>query len=77
MRKLSKDIIRLFTNETHRIYIGIHWIDRIYPFLLLRLMSQIEKTEWIRKRVQETIGPGIIYVSSRKRADELASDLKE
>ena len=33
--------------------------------------SQLEKTEWISERVQETIGPGIIYVSSRKRADEL------
>jgi len=40
-----------------------------------RLPSISAKTEWICDRVKKTSGPGIIYVSSRKRSDELAAEL--
>lgn len=44
-------------------------------------MSKVEddaaKTEWIKMRLRDTPGPGIIYVASRKRADTLAAVLQE
>lgn len=42
----------------------------------IRLNSRDEKTEWIRKSISLWKGPGIIYVQSRKRAEELADLLK-
>ena len=46
-------------------------------YSLAVLNSESEKTGWLRKRLRETVGPGIIYVASRKRADELALELKD
>lgn len=34
-----------------------------------------EKLEWLKSHVQKTAGPGIIYVSSRKKADDLSAQL--
>ncbi|ARF18593.1 RecQ family ATP-dependent DNA helicase [Sporosarcina ureae] len=53
-------------------------IDR--PNISYRVMhmdNEWEKTEWIIQRLATTIGPGVIYVASRKRADELASIIRE
>ena len=44
-------------------------------FSINKMNSHQEKTTWIKNQLQETTGPGIIYVSSRKRADELSSYL--
>lgn len=44
---------------------------------VLEMTAEHEKTEWIRKRVKETTGPGVVYVASRRRADELAALLNE
>lgn len=44
---------------------------------MLQVDNDAEKTEWIKTRLLSTTGPGIIYVSSRKRADTLAGVLQE
>ncbi len=52
-------------------------IDRTnISYTIIKVNSQIDKTEWIKDRLQSTIGPGIIYVASRKRADELSEYLR-
>ncbi|MCW1928214.1 RecQ family ATP-dependent DNA helicase [Bhargavaea beijingensis] len=43
---------------------------------LVRLAGREEKTEWILKNLLRWQGPGIIYVQSRKRAEELAGHLR-
>ncbi|MDV6377653.1 RecQ family ATP-dependent DNA helicase [Sporosarcina sp. GW1-11] len=53
-------------------------IDRpAISYRVLHLDNEREKTEWIIGRLSTTIGPGIIYVASRKRADELAAIIRE
>lgn len=42
-------------------------------YTITKMRDEDEKTKWIINRVQQTISSGIIYVSSRKRADELAT----
>lgn len=42
-------------------------------YAIMKMNDDEEKIKWCINRVQQTIGPGIIYVSSRKRADELAT----
>lgn len=73
--KVAEDIVhylQLQNPSVHR-----HSLDRPnISFSILKIESQNEKTSWIKERVQRTKGPGVIYVSSRKRADELASYLK-
>ncbi|WP_318617312.1 ATP-dependent DNA helicase RecQ [Sporosarcina sp. YIM B06819] len=46
-------------------------------YSIIKVDNETLKTEWIKERVTETVGPGIIYVASRKRADELAVTLRE
>lgn len=41
-------------------------------FSIIRMESQNEKTKWILDRVKKSAGSGVIYVSSRKRAESLA-----
>lgn len=41
-------------------------------YSIVKMDSQNSKTAWIKERLQTTMGPGIIYVASRRRADELA-----
>ncbi|WP_153732198.1 RecQ family ATP-dependent DNA helicase [Sporosarcina obsidiansis] len=49
-------------------------IDRpAISYSLLHMENHHAKTEWIANRLITTVGPGIIYVASRKRADELAA----
>lgn len=54
-----------------------HSLDRSnISYAIQKMASKEAKTEWILDRVQGTQGPGIIYVSSRKRADELTAYLR-
>ena len=46
-------------------------------YAMYQVDGESSKTDWIKERLRTTTGPGIIYVSSRKRADELASLLQE
>lgn len=46
-------------------------------FTIEQVADEQEKTEWIRQRLAATTGPGIIYVASRKRADQLAEELAD
>ena len=55
-----------------------HSLDRPnISYAIRELHSSLEKKEWIIDRVKQTVGPGIIYAPSRKRADELAFDLQK
>lgn len=54
-----------------------HSLDRPnISYSIIQLNSTLEKTNWIKERILQTTGPGIIYTSSRKRADELAFELQ-
>lgn len=54
-----------------------HSLDRPnISYSIRQVNSAFEKTKWIKDRVTQTVGPGIIYASSRKRADELAIELQ-
>jgi ATP-dependent DNA helicase RecQ len=46
-------------------------------YSIVKFDNEMMKTEWIKERVVGTVGPGIIYVASRKRADELSFLLQE
>lgn len=53
-------------------------IDRpAISYRVLHLENQRAKTDWIIERLSSTRGPGIIYVASRKRADELSAIIRE
>lgn len=72
--KVVKDIIHYL----HLNAPSIHRTSLDRPnisFSIFKMDAQNAKSKWIKERVQRTKGPGIIYVSSRKRADELASIL--
>lgn len=45
-------------------------------YSVVQLDSSASKLTWIKERVVNTTGPGIIYTSSRKRSDELALELE-
>lgn len=45
-------------------------------YSIVQLESISAKTEWIKQRLLSTTGQGIVYASSRKRADELALHLQ-
>ncbi|MGN7386649.1 RecQ family ATP-dependent DNA helicase [Sporosarcina sp. SAFN-015] len=58
-------------------YVVRHSLDRPnISYSIHEVYSIAEKTAWIKDRVMQTAGPGIIYASSRKRADELAFELQ-
>ena len=46
-------------------------------YAIEKMGDEVEKLTWLQHRLQQTAGPGIIYVGSRKKADELAQLLKE
>ncbi len=46
-------------------------------YSIIKMDNGMMKTDWIKSRLLNTPGPGIIYVASRKRADELSSLLQE
>ncbi|MFD1206455.1 MULTISPECIES: ATP-dependent DNA helicase RecQ [Sporosarcina] len=54
-----------------------HSLDRQnISYCIIQLNTYDEKYDWIKERVTATTGPGIIYASSRKRADELSTELQ-
>ena len=74
--KVIEDIICYLQLENPVIH--RHSLDRPnISFSIIKLKAQLDKTTWISERVHETTGPGIIYVSSRRRADELSSFLTQ
>lgn len=73
--KVMKDIP--FYLQLREPVIQRHSLDRPnISYSILQLDSPQEKTDWIKERVAQSMGPGIIYASSRKRADELAIELQ-
>ncbi|MHA6259613.1 RecQ family ATP-dependent DNA helicase [Sporosarcina sp. CAU 1771] len=72
--KILKDIVQYLHLDVPAIHKSS--LDRRnISYSIQKLETNQDKTEWIKERLQGTRGPGIIYVSSRKRADELASYL--
>lgn len=73
--KVLNDIQQYLRMETP--IIQRHSLDRPnISYSIKEVNSAVEKTEWIKERIAETVGPGIIYASSRRRADELAIALQ-
>ncbi|WOV85402.1 ATP-dependent DNA helicase [Sporosarcina jeotgali] len=46
-------------------------------YTVQQLEMEADKTTWLKQRLATTKGPGIIYVSSRKRAEELTHILQQ
>ena len=46
-------------------------------YSVIQLDTQFAKLEWIKERIANTTGPGIIYTSSRKRSDQIAMELQK
>lgn len=46
-------------------------------YIIEKMNDEEAKQKWLRQHLRETIGPGIIYVGSRKKADALAEMLKD
>lgn len=74
--EVLKDIIHYLNLDnpiTHK-----HSLDRQnISYEILSMDSEQAKTEWIVDRMENTTGPGIIYVASRRRADSLARLLND
>lgn len=74
--QVLKDIIhylRLNKTAIHK-----HSLDRKnISYSILEMNSEHEKTAWIIDRARNTVGPGIIYVGSRRRANEISALLIE
>ena len=65
--------LRLEDTSIHK-----HSLDRPnISYSIKQMNAEHEKTAWIIERSKTTMGPGIIYVASRKRADGLAALLNE
>lgn len=75
-QEVLKDVIHYLNLDnpvTHK-----HSLDRQnISYEILPMDSEQAKTEWIVDRMENTTGPGIIYVASRKRADSLAHLLND
>ena len=55
-----------------------HSLDRPnISYSIVKVDNEMMKTDWIKNCIVTTAGPGIIYVASRKRADELSFLLQE
>lgn len=68
--------IKTYLNLSHPVF-HKQSLDRPnISYAIHELTTEEEKTAWLIDRLEKTTGPGIIYVSSRKRADELAILLK-
>ena len=74
--KVLQDIVHYLCLESPAIH--KHSLDRKnISYSIKKMNSEQEKTAWTLERAKNTKAPGIIYVASRKRADELAFYLKE
>lgn len=73
--KAIRDIADYLLMEQPELF--IHTPDRPNIAMeLIRLSGREEKTEWLLDHLSQWKGPGIIYVQSRKRAEELAGLLR-
>ncbi|MCG3089968.1 RecQ family ATP-dependent DNA helicase [Sporosarcina cyprini] len=72
-RKVIDDIAKYLHMEMP--VVERHSLDRPNITYVVEQMASDDKTVWIENRLEQTAGPGIIYVASRKRADELAATL--
>lgn len=74
-QKVIEDISSYLNLEAPSLH--IYSLDRPnLSYMIQEVNSEEEKTEWLIQRLKKSTGPGIIYVSSRKRADQLAELLK-
>ena len=74
--KVLQDIVHYLCLERPAVH--KHSLDRKnISYSIKQMNSEQEKTAWTLERAKNTKAPGIIYVASRKRADELAFYLKE
>lgn len=74
--KVLKDIIHYLGLKDTSIH--KHSIDRPnISYSIKQMNNEHEKTAWVIERAKNTVSPGIIYVASRKRADELSTFLNE
>ncbi|WP_438318385.1 RecQ family ATP-dependent DNA helicase [Sporosarcina sp. FA9] len=65
--------IKEYLNLNHSV-VHKYSLDRPnISFSIVQMESQNEKTKWILERLQQSSGSGVIYVSSRKRAENLAN----
>lgn len=70
--KVIQDI-KTYLNLSHPVF-HKQSLDRPnISYGIYELPSEEAKTAWLIDRLEKTIGPGIIYVASRKRADTLAA----
>lgn len=74
-QKVVEDIhhyLKLINPVVHR-----QSVDRPnISYTFVNVEREAKKMEWLLHHVKHTIGPGIIYVDSRKKADEIASSVK-
>ncbi len=74
-QKVIEDITRYL--NLHDPTLHIYSLDRPnLSYVINKMESEDDKTNWLINRLEKSTGPGIIYVASRKRADELAQVLK-
>ncbi|NYF24480.1 ATP-dependent DNA helicase RecQ [Sporosarcina sp. JAI121] len=74
--KVKNDICRYLRLQAPAVH--QQSLDRpAISYSIIKVDNGMMKTEWITNRISSTPGPGIIYVASRKRADELSSLLQE
>ncbi len=72
--KVIEDIKHYLMMESPFEY--IHSVDRPNIKLIKKHFDdRSEKKEWLIEHIQSTAGPGIVYMQSKKRADELADYL--
>lgn len=75
-QKVIEDITKYLNLEVPALH--IYSLDRPnLSYAIQAVNSEEEKTNWLTQRLKKSTGPGIIYVSSRKRADELAYLLRD
>lgn len=73
--KVKADICRYLQLQMPAIH--QHSLDRPnISYSIVKVDNGMMKTDWITNRIVTTAGPGIIYVASRKRADELSQLLQ-
>lgn len=73
--RVEADIIQyLHMNDPHVIRQSLDRPNLTYA--VHQLETETDKTAWLKERLVSTKGPGIIYVASRKRAEELTHVLQ-
>lgn len=73
--KVERDIVHVLPMKTPNVY-RYSMNRKEIDYRVVSLDDENARREWILNRVKETAGPGILYVPSRKRADEWAYELR-